>query len=712
MSSMTAEVGFEGMPTRSQLCRSVVDGRCIVGFANKVLYRFDEGDKGMRNLAIVSLTDSGVPGLEVAALFGIRPEHVSRLRTKAATQGSAGLVVAQGRPPKLSGREVAKVLRLARAGVSGADIATELGVSGATISRVLAKHGPVAVQATLQDEGAGGERERGGSDEAGEGPAPTDDEGNDEDSAAARGGAVALRGEQRHCRYAGAMLLHPFLESLGAASVFAATRPRRGTLYDDAAVLGATTLGFALGVNTVEGTKHLARGDAGALVGLSVMPELRTLRPRLIAIAERVDPLAIQRAFAKAMLADAESEAEAETQVYFVDDHFAAYSGSRPVAKGWNTKRRHAQPGRDDTVVTDLAGRGVCFRSGEPSGLSKNLPGVIEELRAICGPEARLMVGFDRGGSYPVVFSGLRTAGVDWVSYRRAPLVPTEVAPRRSWVALDDGARRYYRVADEMVDLPGYGPARQLSVFEGDAVVFQVLTSQLSMTPARLVQLLRCRWRIENAFKYLVGHYGIDSLCDYRMDIGPDGRAVRNPARTEATTQRRMAEAALAEAERDLGALRAATTATEDYLAECRRLGDEVAMARDDCEEARASLKGIPAKVAATEVDSSARLARPRLERRSLQMVLRLLAYNAELDLATRLNAYLGDPDEYRAITRHLLHLGGSIHYGVGAVTVTLDVPHQPRVARALRSLVEDLNAGHAHVLADPRPITYTVKAS
>jgi len=60
----------------------------------------------------------------------------------------------------------------------------------------------------------------------------------------------------------------------------------------------------------------------------------------------------------------------ADDPVYFVDDHFVPYAGAKPVAKGWNTKRRHAQPGRDDTVVTDARGRAVIFSSGEPTSLS------------------------------------------------------------------------------------------------------------------------------------------------------------------------------------------------------------------------------------------------------------------------------------------------------------------------------------------------------
>lgn len=55
---------------------------------------------------------------------------------------------------------------------------------------------------------------------------------------------------------------------------------------------------------------------------------------------------------------------------------------------------------------------------------------------------------------------------------------------------------------------------------------------------------------------------------------------------------------------------------------------------------AKTMLRPIPAKVLATELDPHAKRARPRIERRGLQMVLRLLAFNAEAWLAEHLNAY------------------------------------------------------------------------
>jgi hypothetical protein len=117
--------------------------------------------------------------------------------------------------------------------------------------------------------------------------------------------------------------------------------------------------------------------------------------------------------------------------------------------------------------------------------------------------------------------------------------------------------------------------------------------------------------------------------------------------------------------------------------------------------------------VLATDLDPAATRARPQLPRRGLQMVLRLLTFNAEARLAEHLNAYLADPDEYRSITRNLLHQGGHVEYGITAITaitVTLDRPDSPRVARALHLLADELNNTPAGLTGDRRPITYHVR--
>jgi hypothetical protein len=100
-----------------------------------------------------------------------------------------------------------------------------------------------------------------------------------------------------------------------------------------------------------------------------------------------------------------------------------------------------------------------------------------------------------------------------------------------------------------------------------------------------------------------------------------------------------------------------------------------------------------------------------RAGRRGLQMVLRLLAHNAEHWLASHLNAYLRDDDEYRAITRETIirGLAGAIGFTPGAITVPLQTPGQPRIARVLALLIDEINAQPPSIPGDDRPITYSI---
>ena len=144
--------------------------------------------------------------------------------------------------------------------------------------------------------------------------------------------------------YAGAMLLHPFLEKVGAGEVLSVLGLGPARSYDTTAVALAATFAFALGSSSLEGSKHLQLADAGLLVGMERFPHLRTLRPRLGALADGVDPLAVQVALAKAML-DADPQ---PPSVFFVDEHFVAYTGVAAVSRRAGT-RAGVTPSRDGT---------------------------------------------------------------------------------------------------------------------------------------------------------------------------------------------------------------------------------------------------------------------------------------------------------------------------------------------------------------------------
>jgi hypothetical protein len=440
------QVELEEMPESSVLRVLVSAGQCLVTFGRVLVYRFECDDLGMRNLAIVALTDAKQPIKDVAAAFGLTATYVSILRSRARAQGSTGLVRPRGRPCKLSARQVTQVREWASQGRTQQAIADRFGVARSVISELLARTGPAPVQQILPQ--PADEPTQGPTGQAMGEPVVAEFESEveseveselvpaaaGEQACAALTGSARIGAGTRQCRYAGAMLLHSYLDRVGAERIFATLTGGPARRYDDLAVLTTATLGFALGIDTVEGSKHLRRAEAGAAVGLATVPELKTLRTRLGALADGSDPLGLQRAFAAGMLACD----PAADPVYFVDDHFVPYSGARPVAKGWNTKRRHAQPGRDDTLIVDARGRAVVFGSGEPSGLVATLPAVLTQLRQVLGPDTRILLGFDRGGAYPSAFTACRCCRGP---LGHLPAGPAHRSDRRTPTVLD-GARR------------------------------------------------------------------------------------------------------------------------------------------------------------------------------------------------------------------------------------------------------------------------------
>src|SRR6266545_4175549 len=127
------------------------DGQVLVTHGRSLLYRFDADDLGMRNLAIVALTDAGRRVDEVARVFGLTATYVSMLRGQARREGSAGLVRRRGRPPKLSDRQVRQAREWAAKGWTQQSIADRLGVAQSVISGLLARFGPAPVQQTLPE---------------------------------------------------------------------------------------------------------------------------------------------------------------------------------------------------------------------------------------------------------------------------------------------------------------------------------------------------------------------------------------------------------------------------------------------------------------------------------------------------------------------------------------------------------------------------------
>ena len=362
------------MPEPWLLHRFEADGQVLIFRGPHLFASFDADDLGMRNLAIVGLRNAGFSCTGVAACFGLTAQYVSTLRGRARDLGSEGIVRPRGRRRSLSPAQLSRAAAWSASGMSDVAIGKRLGVHSGTIGRRLAAVGErnksaarVANEALFNDNEP---------DEQPSSDKPEHDEHDASDGDTQPADHVAgvtpspltrLSDTEVSSRYAGAMLLHAFLTRLGAEEILSSLPVRAARRYDATALVLASTFSFALGTSSMEGTKHLVGNDAGVLCGTTTFPHLR---PGLRALAEVTDPVALQTAFSKAMLAADEHPPE----VFYADDHFVTYWGKEAVAKGYNIRRHLAEPGGTTPSWSTTPGEHSVSHLGSPEGCRSPSP--------------------------------------------------------------------------------------------------------------------------------------------------------------------------------------------------------------------------------------------------------------------------------------------------------------------------------------------------
>jgi len=639
-------------------------------------------DVTARRHVMVQLAEAGrLPGQEIARRFGVTPVYVSQLRGRYRSEGSAVLTARRTGPKgprKVTPQVEARVRALRAAGLSYHAIADALVdttvISYQTVRRILLRR----VEAQL--------------------PLPAADREPDEPPRAlpvepASPPEIAV--PEGETRYAGAMLLHVALTQLGLWSVFQTLGASVGrTALSVAQVVGIIAVGFALRLRSIEGFKTALRRDFGRLLGLPVAPAVQTLRMRVRALAESVDPAQLMRTLVEAWV---QLEPVWEG-AYYVDGHFCPYSGGRPLPKAWNAARRLVEPGQTDLYVHDATGR-VLFFMNRPFNdqVVKAIPDILAEIRLIAPPDQQVLLIFDRGGYSGRLFKELTRQQIGFITYLKGRAARRRFAADRfvsRWWTLVDPAgiqrarRVVYRVFEKATRVRGAGLLRTLVVDDEDAQI-PVLTTCGEMSAAKVVHLLKMRWRQENSFKYLSAHYGVEQLIQYDATRHPDTRLMDNPRRAQVRQQITALQTDVVLKEADLGRARG-EGATLDPAQ--RRLAREIATLEDRLARLDRRLARTPTKVPAATLTGSATRATMNTDRRNVVNAIKIATYNAERLLARHFFRHYQDPRDWLTVFRAVLHLPGSVMRDGESVRVTLRPPDQPRVHRALAAMLDDIN--------------------
>jgi hypothetical protein len=237
-----------------------------------------------------------------------------------------------------------------------------------------------------------------------------------------------------------------------------------------------------------------------------------------------------------------------------------------------------------------------------------------------------------------------------------------------------------------------------------------ILTNCDEMPRAKVVHLLRMRWRQENSFKYLSTHYGIEQIIQYGATTETDERMVDNPARARLRKQIADLRATLVFQEADVGQAIMTGTSVKRAAPTAAKRARLVLEGRITRLEHR--LARTPAKVPARTLPGRpARLATLKSDRHDLVTNIKLATYNAERLLARRFFRHYDNPRDWLTIFRSLLRLPGEISQDPdGTIQVSLRPPDQPRVRRALLDFVVAINDTQPRVFGTGPVLFFTVQ--
>jgi Homeodomain-like domain/Transposase DDE domain len=704
----------------------------IVHIGSTPIAHYSVSDVTSRRHVMVQLGEAGrIKGLDIARCFGVTPIYVSQLRGRYREQGSAALKAARRGPKgpmKVTARLEARVRKLRAREMSYEEIAQSVSgekeISYQTVRRIVLK-GEVrdsclpGVESAEQTVGIAPEVIAAAEQQAWWEEADTAEEAI-VSSPEMQAVASSQDFPQGESRYAGAMLLHVALGQLGLWSVFESLGAQVGrSRLAVKQVVGIIALGFALRLRSIEGFKTALKRDFGMLLGLPTVPVVQTLRTQVRALAESVEPQLVMRKLLEAFV---ELEPVWEG-AYYVDGHFCPYSGSRPLSKGWNAKRRVAEPGQTDVYVHDATGRALFFINRPLNDhLSRVLPKILEEIRSVAKDQKILLI-FDRGGYSGTLFRELDNQGIGFITYLKGRKAKRRFSSghfeRRWWEVTDPAgiqkARRYvYNIYEKGTRVRGAGVLRTLVVEDEDGQI-PVLTNSTDLASAKVVHLLKMRWRQENSFKYLSEHYGVEQLIQYGATYSEEERLVENPARAKLRKKIEELQAEIVFKEAELG------QALEFNDEKVRRTARGVKLAHsalrreinglyERVQRLQHRLAQTPSKVALSELTGKKLRATMNTDRRNLVNAIKIATYNAERLLARCFFRHYADPRDWLTMFRAILHLPGRIACVDGTIRIDLRTPDGPRVRQALAATLEAINQLNGRAFGNGEKLVFTLR--
>jgi hypothetical protein len=487
-------------------------------------------------------------------------------------------------------------------------------------------------------------------------------------------------------------------------------------------------------IRTVEQLQYESPGELGKLMGLDRVPEVRCLRNKLRQLSQGQDEKAPE-IWAGLLSKDwMEQEPELAGTLY-VDGHVRLYHGKQTeLPRRYVSRQRLCLRGTTDYWVNDALGQpffsiertidhGIleAIENDVVPRLLTDVPGqpTKEELKA--DPyRSRFLMIFDREGYSPSFFRRM------WQEHRIA-CVTYHKFPKKDWPTSEFSEVTATMPNGEVVTM--MLAERGSLVGARDGVWMREVrkltssghqTSLISTAYGREgwqdAVALFSRWCQENFFRYMMEHYAIDALSEYRTEEIPEThRPVVNPAWRELDRRSRSAKGKLTQRQARFAALTLGSEGDEAKTTEWKKqksdLREQIEQFEHEVHSLKEQMNSTPKHLDWDQFPEDAKFQRLSPSRKRLTDTVKLVAYRAETAMSNLLRESLRREDDSRSLLRDLFRSDADVipHSNTKVLEVRIHTLANPRSNRAVQHLLQHLNATECTFPGTEFRLSYTL---
>jgi len=725
------------------------DGQWVYFCGIKPVFQHAEGDQKAFRMFTAQLCVQGtVQQADIIRAFGISKSSVLRSVRKYRQQGVQGFY----QPRRTRGAAVmaAEVIEQARQlleeGLSKAEVARQLDVPYDTLRKAIDQG-----RLPLPDCPAEGTTRRDAGADAARLPAPctslatatASDKStrSNEDQAAGElmgiactrpiervlaslgklpGGAQTQFESCRDVSYGGVLCALPAWAENGLFRHLQATFPALTGYYTTLHVILLLAYMALCRIRTVEQLQYESPGELGKLMGLDRVPEVRCLRNKLKQLSRGQDHQAAE-IWAGLLSQDWLQQDPELAGTLYVDGHVRLYHGKMTqLPRRYVSRQRLCLRGTTDYWVNDALGQPFfsvertidhgmleAIENDIVPRLLRDVPGQPTQQEFDADPyRSRFLMIFDREGYSPSFFRRMwQQHRIACVSYHKFPKEDWPAGEFSEVTATMPGGEQVTMELAERGSLVGTDRLwmREVRKLTSSGHQTSLISTAFDRPGLQDAVALFGRWCQENFFRYMMEHFAIDALSEYRTEEIPETkRPVVNPAWRELDRRSRSAKGKLTQRQARFAALTLKSEADETKAAAWEQqktdLLEQIEQLEHEVDLLKEQMSGTPKHLNWDEFPEEAKFQRLAPSRKRLTDTVKLVAYRAETAMSGLLREELRREDDSRSLLRDLFRSDADmIPDCVGQVLeVRLHTFANPRFNRAVQHLLDHLNAAES----------------